>query len=103
MRLVELRFGSSVPDLLRQLRTEGLNAGQVAERLDVPYGTLHRWLIRFELDDSSLIRRALRTGDGGPVARCERATRVPFTRRARMADRSRRHGATRRRMAKEVS
>lgn len=64
MRLVELRFGSSVPDLLRQLRTEGLNAGQVAERLDIPYSTLRRWLVRFDLNDSSLIARALRSGPG---------------------------------------
>lgn len=62
MRLVELRFGCSVPDLLRLLRVEGLNAGEVAERLDVPYSTLHRWLVRFELNDASLIRRALHVG-----------------------------------------
>lgn len=64
MRVVELRFGSSVPDLLRQLRTEGLNACQVAARLDVPPSTVHRWLVRFDLNDASLIQRALRPGGG---------------------------------------
>jgi Homeodomain-like domain len=64
MRLVELRFGSSVPDLLRELRVEGLNVGEVAERLDVPYSTLRRWLVRFELNDASLIRKALQDGRG---------------------------------------
>jgi hypothetical protein len=64
MRLVELRFGSSLPDLLQQLRTEGLNTGQVAARLDVPPSTVHRWLVRFGLNDASLVRRALRTGEG---------------------------------------
>ena len=66
MRLVELRFGSSVPDLLRQLRTAGLNAGQVAERLEIPYSTAHRWLVRYDLDDASLVRRALRSEAGVP-------------------------------------
>jgi DNA-binding IclR family transcriptional regulator len=62
MQLVELRFGSSLPDLLRQLRTDGLNAVQVADRLDIPRGTVHRWLVRFDLNDASLVRRALRAG-----------------------------------------
>jgi len=65
MRLVELRFGSSVPDLLRQLRAEGLNTGQVANRIDVPYSTLRRWLVRFDLNDASLIRTGLQTRVGG--------------------------------------
>ncbi len=63
MRLVELRFGTPVPDLLRDLRTDGLNVGQVADRLDVPYSTLRRWLVRFDLNDASLIRRALKGGE----------------------------------------
>jgi DNA-binding IclR family transcriptional regulator len=63
MRLIELRFGSSVPELLRQLRMEGLNTGQVAERLDIPYSTVHRWMVRFDLNDASLIRRALQAGE----------------------------------------
>jgi hypothetical protein len=66
MRLVELRFGSSVPDLLRQLRNQGLNAGQIAERLEIPYSTVHRWLVKFDLNDASLVRRALRSGAGEP-------------------------------------
>ena len=66
MRLVELRFGSPVPDLLRRLRTEGLNAGQVARRLDIPHSTVQRWLVRFDLNDTSLIRSALRGGVGEP-------------------------------------
>ena len=63
MRLIELRFGSPVPDLLRQLRTDGLNVGEVADRLEVPYSTVRRWLVRFDLNDASLIRRALREDD----------------------------------------
>jgi len=60
MRVVELRFGASVPGLLRRLRAEGLNGVQVARRLDIPTGTARRWLVRFGLDDASLIRSALR-------------------------------------------
>jgi hypothetical protein len=66
MRLVELRFGASIAELMRRLRREGLNAVQVADRLDIPYGTLHRWLVRFELNDASLIRRALEASDERP-------------------------------------
>src|SRR6266700_615127 len=65
MRVVELRFGTSVPILLRELRIEGLNGVQVAGRLDIPYGTLRRWLVRFGLDDASLIRRGLWEAGGG--------------------------------------
>jgi hypothetical protein len=59
MRLVEIRFARPIADLLRELRSEGLTVGQIAERVDVPYGTVHRWLREFGLDAASLIRQAL--------------------------------------------
>jgi hypothetical protein len=65
MRVVELRFGSPVPLLLHQLRREGLRASEVARWLDLPYGTVHRWLVRFGLDDASLVRRALHADGQG--------------------------------------
>jgi hypothetical protein len=60
MRLVEFRFGASIEDLLRTLRSEGLNVGGIAERIGVPHATARRWLTWYGLDDASLIRRALR-------------------------------------------
>jgi hypothetical protein len=59
MRLVELQFGTSIEDLLLDLRCQGLNVGAIAERIGVPYATARRWLARYGLDDASLIRRAL--------------------------------------------
>jgi hypothetical protein len=59
MRLVEIRFARPIADLLRDLRSEGLTVGQIAERVDVPYGTVHRWLREFGLDTASLIQQAL--------------------------------------------
>jgi hypothetical protein len=61
MRLVELRLGQPIRDLLRGLRTNGASVGDMSERLGVPSGTVYRWLVRFELDDASLIRKALET------------------------------------------
>ena len=66
MRLVELRFAVSIEDLLRNLRGQGLNVGETADRIGVPYGTARRWLERYGLDDASLIRIALEVrGSGG--------------------------------------
>jgi transposase len=59
MRLVELRFERPIGELLRELRAEGLSVGQIALRVDVPYGTVHRWLREFRLDAASLVRQAL--------------------------------------------
>jgi DNA-binding IclR family transcriptional regulator len=59
MRLVEHRFGRSIDDLLRALRVGGATEGEIAAQIGVPAGTVHRWLVRFELDDASLIRKAL--------------------------------------------
>ncbi len=65
MRLVEIRFARPVADLLRDLRSEGLTVGQIAERVEVPYGTVHRWLREFGLDTASLVRQALAPSSGG--------------------------------------
>lgn len=70
MRLVELTHGGAPIDaLLTDLRKEGLTAAEIARRVGVPYGTVHRWLARFGLDDGTLINRALAEqpsgGDGG--------------------------------------
>ncbi len=59
MRLVELRVGESLPELLRQCREQGMSARAIGERLGVAPGTVQRWLARFDLDDASLIRKAL--------------------------------------------
>ncbi len=68
MRLVEIRFAQPIADLLRDLRSEGLTVGQIAERVEVPYGTVHRWLREFGLDTASLIRHALAASQAPPVA-----------------------------------
>ncbi len=67
MRLVEHRFGCSITDLLRDMRTRGATESEIAERLGVPPGTIHRWLVQFELNDTSLIRKALAGAELGGV------------------------------------
>jgi hypothetical protein len=64
-RLVELRFGAPLPAVLRQLRGEGLSASAVASRVEISYRTVHRWLVDFELDDATLIRKALAETEPG--------------------------------------
>jgi hypothetical protein len=64
---VELRFGAPLRTVLRRLRGEGLSAAATACRVEMPYRTVHRWLVEFELDDSSLIRKAL-AGDESETA-----------------------------------
>ena len=49
-------------DLLRDLRAQGLATTDIADRLEVPPGTIYRWLVLFGLDDASLIRKALTPG-----------------------------------------
>ena len=56
---MELQFCEPLPDVLRRLRGEGLSAAAVADRIETPYRTVQRWLVEFELDDASLIRKAL--------------------------------------------
>ena len=68
MRLVEIRFARPIADVLRDLRSEGLTVGQIAERVEVPYGTVHRWLRGFGLDATSLIRQALAASQAPPFA-----------------------------------
>ena len=41
------------------MRTDGLSAAGVAERIETSYRTVQRWLVEFELDDAALIRKAL--------------------------------------------
>ncbi len=69
MRLVELRAGEALPDLLRRCREEAMSARAISDRLGVPPGTVQRWLVRFDLDDTSLIRKALQVGPAEPSTR----------------------------------
>ena len=55
-------------DLVQLLARAELNVGEIAERVEVPYGTVHRWLTRFGLDDAALIRKALAGTDGAAQA-----------------------------------
>jgi hypothetical protein len=59
MRLVEMRFGRPIADLLRDMRATDQSVSAIADRLEVPYGTVHRWLREFGLDASSLIRQGV--------------------------------------------
>lgn len=65
MRLVALVHGEPVSALLRRMRGEGLSAGDIARAIDVPYGTVHHWLVVVGLDDDTLIRQALSDGREG--------------------------------------
>ena len=49
--------------MLRQLRGEGLGALAVASKVEMSYRTVQRWLVEFELDDATLIRKALAKGE----------------------------------------
>ncbi len=69
MRLVELRAGEALPDLLRRCREDAMTARAIGERLGVAPGTVQRWLVRFDLDDASLIRKALQLGLVEPTSR----------------------------------
>jgi hypothetical protein len=59
MQLVELRIGQPLPLQLRRCREDGLTARAIGLQLGVAAGTIRRWLVRFQLDDASLIRKAL--------------------------------------------
>jgi transposase len=65
MRLVELTQGAPIEAVLKDLRKEGLSTADIARKVGVPYGTVYRWLARFGLDDSTLIRQGLGDGAGG--------------------------------------
>jgi hypothetical protein len=68
MQLIELRVGEPLRDVLWRCRESGMSARAIGERLDVPPGTIQRWLVRFHLDDASLIRKALQGGSDAPGA-----------------------------------
>jgi Homeodomain-like domain len=65
MRLVEVRHGVPIQALLTDLRKAGLTTAEIARRVEVPYGTVYRWLALFGLDDGTLIRQGLDIGPGG--------------------------------------
>jgi hypothetical protein len=69
MQLVELRVGEALPDLLRRCREEAMSARAIGDRLGVAPGTVQRWLVRFDLDDASLIQKGLHVDSANPTTR----------------------------------
>ena len=59
MRAVEERLGEPISDLLRRMYyDEGLTQAQVADRLEVPAGTIATWMIALGINQRAMASRA---------------------------------------------